>query len=376
MLSIRGAQWLWLAAFSLLPASIDAGEALPPWKGEWEKLVKAAEKEGEIRIFGSDSHQEAAQAFQKVFPKIKVRFEPGAGRDFAPRVMAERRAGKYLVDITMLGSATQFGVFYKAGVLDPIPPALFLPEVTDLSKWWQGRHHYADPEGKYIFINQGSVSATLVAYNSNVVDPKELKSHADLLSPKWKGKIVAWDPKRPGQIQNLKGLYFNPLLGPGFITKFYGENDVTLGGDARLIIDWLAKGKYLLYFMARDRDIEEAKKQGLPVDLVDAPPRESYLSSAMGNIALFNKAPHPQAARLYLNWLFSRDGQIQWQKATDANSLRTDISKEAISHWQSVVPKEGVEYILTSLPQYSDVAPIVKVVDEALARKEKVKGQK
>ena len=220
MPSIRGAHWLWLAAFFLFPASIDAGEGLPLWKSEWEKLVKAAEKEGEIRMFGSDSHIDAAHAFQKAFPKIKVRFEPGAGRDFGPRVMAERRAGKYLVDITMLGSATQIGVFYKASVLDPIPPALFLPEVTDLSKWWQGRHHYADPEGKYIFINQGSVSATLVAFNSAMVDPRELKSHGDLLHPKWKGKIVAWDPKRPGQIQNLKGLYFNPLLGPGFIPKF------------------------------------------------------------------------------------------------------------------------------------------------------------
>jgi hypothetical protein len=141
MLLIRGARWLWPAGLLSLSPSAGAG-ADTPWKAEWENLIKSAEKEGEIRIFGSDSHHEAAHAFQRAFPKIKVRFEPGAGRDFGPRVMAERRAGKYLIDITMLGSATQVGVFYKAGVLDPIPPSLVLPEVTDLSKWWQRRHHY------------------------------------------------------------------------------------------------------------------------------------------------------------------------------------------------------------------------------------------
>lgn len=344
-------------------------QAKPTWQADWEKLIKAAEREGEVRVVGSDSHRDAAMSFQKAYPKIKMNFEPGAGRDFAPRVMAERRAGKYLVDITMLGSATQFGVFYRAGIFDPMASAMILPEVVDESKWWKGKHHYADPENRYIFINQGSVSPSLVAYNSKLVNPKEIKSHWDLLNPKWKGKIVAWDPRRPGQIQNLKGLYYNNAVGPRFISRFYGEMDVTLGTDARLIIDWLAKGKYLLYFMARDGDIDDAKAQGLPVDMILALPYESHVSSAMGNIGLFNKASHPNAARLFLNWLFSREGQVQWQKSVDGNSLRVDIPKEMISNWQFKVPKDGVDYILTSLPEYSDVKPLMKVVEDALAKK-------
>lgn len=346
-----------------------AGKATASWQADWEKLIKAAEREGEVRVVGSDSHRDAALAFQKAYPKIRMNFEPGAGRDFAPRVMAERRAGKYLVDITMLGSATQFGVFYRAGIFDPMASAMVLPEVIDQSKWWKGKHHYADPEQKYIFINQGSVSPSLVAYNSKLVNPREIKSHWDLLNPKWKGKLVAWDPRRPGQIQNLKGLYYSSTLGPKFISRFYGEMDVALGSDARLIIDWLAKGKFLLYFMARDGDIDDAKAQGLPVDMILASPHESHMSSAMGNIGLFNKASHPDAARLFLNWLFSREGQVQWQKSVDGNSLRVDIPKDMISNWQFKVPKEGVDYLLTSLPEYSDVKPLMKLVDDALARR-------
>lgn len=364
------ANFLMLLCLTLSSLPVGAGEK-SSWRGEWEGLMRAAEKEGEVRLYGSDGHRDAVLAFQKLFPKIKVMFEPGAGRDFGPRVMAERRAGKYLVDITMLGSATQFSVFYKAGVLEPIPPLLFLPEVTDVSRWWEGKHHWADPENKYIFINQGSVSASLVAYNSNLMGPNEIKSHWDLLNSKWKGKIVSWDPRRPGQIQTLKGFYFNPRLGPSFLSRFYGEHDVALGTDARLMVDWLATGKFLLFFMARDGDIEDANKQGLPVNVVPAPPQESHISSAMGNMAIFNRAPHPNAARLFLNWVFSREGQVHWQKSTDANSLRTDIPKDMVTNWQVKVPKEGFDYVLTSLPEYSDTKPIMKVVEEALAKRGK-----
>ena len=60
--------------------------------------------------------------------------------------MAERRAEKYLADLYVNGMTTGYNVFYKAKALDPIPPQLVLPEVTDASKWWRGKLHYVDPE--------------------------------------------------------------------------------------------------------------------------------------------------------------------------------------------------------------------------------------
>jgi iron(III) transport system substrate-binding protein len=339
------------------------------WKARWEKLVEAAESEGEVIVIGSDSHRLAALSFKEAFPKIKVRFEPGAGRHFGPRVMAERRAGKYLVDIAMLGSGTMYRVFYKGRILDPLPSTLVLPEVTDLSKWWQKKHFYADPENKHVFITQGAISTGLVAYNTKDVNPKEIKSHWDLLDPKWRGKIVAWDTRRAGQLQNLKGLYYNPKLGPEFVVRFYGETGVALSRDARQMVDWLGTGKYSLYFMARDRHIEDAKVQGLPVDMISAPPEESYISSGMGNIGLLRDAPNPNAARLFLNWLLSKRGQINWQKYVDANSMRTDIPKDTLTNWKAKVPKKGVNYILTSLPEYRDLRPVMSLVRKSLGEK-------
>ena len=84
-------------------------------------------------------------------------------------------------------------------MLEPIKPALILPEITDTSQWYQKRHHYADPEGQYIFSYVGSATYGAVNYNTKLVDAKEFKSYWDLLNPKWKGKIVARDIRVPGR---------------------------------------------------------------------------------------------------------------------------------------------------------------------------------
>ncbi len=109
-----------------------------------------------------------------------------------PRVLSEQRGGKFLGDLALLGGSGLYSL-YQAKALDPIKPALMLPEVVDESKWWEGRHDYIDKERNYIFSFNG-ISRVDVVYNKDLVDPKELKSYWDLLNPKWKGKIVAFSP--------------------------------------------------------------------------------------------------------------------------------------------------------------------------------------
>ena len=87
---------------------------------------------------------------------------------------------------------------YQAKALDPIKPALILPEVVDESKWWLGRHRYGDREKKYIFYYIGSPARLKFSYNSDLVSPKDFKSLRDLLDPKWKGRIVTYDVRGGG----------------------------------------------------------------------------------------------------------------------------------------------------------------------------------
>lgn len=336
---------------------------------EWEETLAVAEKEGQVAVYGPPGrpYQEAISFFQEAYPKIRLTYVPGSGTDNSQRLLAERRAGKYLADVFVGGSGTMVLVLFKGGLLDPVPPALVLPENKDRSLWFSRKHLYADPDGQNVFIMQGNVQSSIGAYNTKLVDPREIKSYWDVLNPKWKGKIVAYDPKGRGHIQTMRGIYYNPSLGAEFIRRLFSEMDVTVGRDQRMMLDWVAQGKYHLYLFATVNDIEDAGRKGLSVGVLEAQPEEGQMSGGFGHLSLVNKAPHPNAARLFINWLFSREGQIQWQKKTDNNSLRMDIPKEMLTD-QRTVPKEGGRYLVTSLPQYEDVAPIMKLVDEAMAK--------
>jgi ABC-type Fe3+ transport system substrate-binding protein len=154
--------------------------------------------------------------------------------------MTERRAGKYLIDVARIGNTSPIEL-YKAKALQSIAPALILPEVKDQSKCWQGKHHYADPEGRYIFVPVGSASINIVSYNPRLISPAGFKSYWDLLEPKWKGKIVAMDPRAGGYGRSgARFIYYNQQLGSEYLTRLFNTMEVRLSRDYRQAIDWLA----------------------------------------------------------------------------------------------------------------------------------------
>ena len=157
---------------ALASTTCGAAESKANWQAEWERTVQAAKKEGSLSLYllqGEGELAAVAQQFQKKYPEINIVTTPGRGNTLAPRVMAERRAGKYLVDVYMAGATTAYEVFYKGKILDSVRAALILPEVLDESKWWLGQHHYIDPENRYIFVYPGSVSQ-YVSYHTKSVE--------------------------------------------------------------------------------------------------------------------------------------------------------------------------------------------------------------
>ncbi len=355
-----------------------AESAKASWQTEWERTIQAAKKEGELSLYllqGEGELTALAQLFQKKYPDINVITTTGRGNTLGPRIMAERRAGKYLVDAYISGATTAYEVLYRAKILDSVRESLILPEVIDPSKWWLGQHHYLDPENRYIFVYLGNLGE-YVSYHTKSVDPGEIRSYWDFLQPKWKGKILSRDPKISGsQRIGLRMFYYTPELGGEFIRRLYGEMDVTLTQEIRQATDWLANGKFAICFFCSD--ILRAKAQGLSVDQFHtAQWKESRAISAgnMGSIALLNQAPHPNAARVFVNWLLSPEGQTALQRlANTANnseeSLRTDIPKDMIR--SEVRRVEGIRYFLVDKPEYIDMTPIYNVVEKALVQAKK-----
>ncbi len=356
------------AAIVLCLAPAFAGEARPEWQREWEKILQAARKEGQIAVYMS-GYEKVLPEFEKEYPEIKLISVPGRGSQLAQRMITERRGDKFLADVFSSGGVTTYGQLYVAKVLDPIKPALILSEVTDQTRWYQKKHHYADPENQYVFSYVGSATYGAVNYNTKLVDIKDFKSYWDLLNPKWKGKIIARDIRVPGPGSgNARFFYYHPEIGPSFIRKLFGEMDVTLFRDYRQGPDWLAVGKYSLCFFC---DVDVLKQQGLPVDTFGpkAFKEGGGLVQQFGTLTLVNRAPHPNAARVFINWLLSRKGQIALQKTlvdseSPADSLRTDIPKDNVPYLHRRV--DGIKYLDTSKPEWQEMKPILDIMNEAL----------
>jgi iron(III) transport system substrate-binding protein len=266
-----------------------------------------------------------------------------------------------------LGGGTSTSL-YKAKALDPIHPALMLAEVKDVSKWFDGKHHYNDIDNQYVFV-YAAFPLHLLGYNQKLVDPKTLTSYSDLLDPKWKGKITLKDPQEPGGQSPLLFLYHNPQLGPEYLKKLFSATALTLVRDDRQQTDWLAAGKFPLTLTSKATEVEEAKNQGLPVDVLDAHAfkRDGVGLEAGGTmLALMNKAPHPNAAKVLINWFLSREGQIAIQKTgpenAGQNSLREDIPKEHLP--VSLQRQKGVKYIRLWGAEVWDREAVTKFVGE------------
>jgi iron(III) transport system substrate-binding protein len=320
-------------------SSYAAGE-----KDEWVKVVSAAKKEGNVVVYGPpgrNRRKALVGAFQQDYPDINIKYLAGSGRKQSPRLLAERKAGKFTADIHIGGTTTIVKRLKPAGALDPIQPNLILSEVTDPSRWFKKKLWYSDLEEKYNFMFQGSVS-NLIAYNTKLVGSKEITSYKDLLKPKWKGKIISADVRRPGPGGGQsRFIYATKDLGPEYLKSLFSETGITLSLDRRQIVDWLAQGKFALNVFASSIHVERALDQGLPVGIV-APENlkeGAPMSAGWGTVVVLNRAPHPNAAKVYLNWLLSRKGQMAWQKFAGAASLRTDISREGVRSWN--LPEEG-----------------------------------
>jgi ABC-type Fe3+ transport system substrate-binding protein len=354
--------------------SVRAAQFADDWKKDWEKTVEAAKKEGQVSVYmgGWGALLESGE-FQKAYPQIKVIAITGRGGEIAKRILAERRAGKYLADVSSEGVGSNFRILHAAKSFDSIKAALILPEVLDESKWWQGKHRYVDPEGQYVFRYVGVPQFGNISFNTKLVDPAEFKSYWDLLHPKWKGKIAFRDIRDPGPGNApMRFFYHHPDIGPTFIKRLVGEMDVTLFRDFRQGVDWLASGKFSLCFFCADIDV--AGSQGVPVSELGVLKEGGGLHTLYGTLSLLNKAPNPNAAKVFINWFLSRAGQVALQrslakvKIEAPDSLRIDIPKDNLSPTNRRA--DGVSYLdLDSRPEWIDMKPIVNVFETALEKR-------
>jgi iron(III) transport system substrate-binding protein len=357
-------------AISLAAGIVAAAEVRPSAPQQWENIVKRAEEEGQVTVYATDSVGNARiiwEGFQKRYPKIKLTgISMGRGSDLFPKLFAERRADKFLADVFLGAPSALYLNLYKGKMVDPIPPILVHPNVTDLSKWWMGKHHYIDPEGQYIFMYESALYGAPISFNTKLINEKEIKSAWDLVQPQWKGKYAALEIRSGQGSTALTYVYHHPQLGPKFIERIYRNMEPALFRDLRQGTDWLAQGKFPLCFLCRR--IDRAAMQGLPVaelnpyEVVEKP----GIGSGSGALVLLNRHPHPSAATVFINWYLSLEGQTVFRQANTeelrVGSLREDLPEELLPPLAR--RRKDKEYVLINRPDWMDFTPIHSLLEQ------------
>jgi len=322
----------------------------PGWKADWDATIRAAEKEGQLVIYGPRGRDQEilySEIFAKAFPKIRVHYTAGRLSQLISRLMAEQRAGVRQVDLLLGGTDVLLGTFKDKGLLQPIRPLLVLPEVLDPKAWFKGKLLFADIEEKYIAMYR-AVPYSSACINTNLIKPGELKSYWDLVNPKWKGKIASQDFSSGSARNQMYVLYIREDLGPKYLRRLFGEMDVVISRNVVQLGDWLAQGKFAIALGGVD--CPDLALKGLPVATIFL---EGLGAVGAGNdpASMLATAPHPNASKVFLNWVLSREGQMAFQKITKENSLRIDIPKLGVVDPDLMLdPKR--DYLFTGLEEH------------------------
>ncbi|HKZ51510.1 MAG TPA: extracellular solute-binding protein [Dehalococcoidia bacterium] len=287
---------------------------------------------------GSDVRRALSEPFEKQYG-IGVEYMALSGSEAAERIKTEREAGQYLWDIYVSGTTTVLQL-KDLGAYDPIESAMLLPEVKDLKSWREGRIYWTDRDRVGVMMQPHATGAPFV--NSSLVRVEEFKTWKDFLDPKWKGKIVVGrDPRSSGPGQALFAFfYLHPELGADFI-RALGRQELVLIRSDRQAVEWVIQGKYPITFGTGSTELVEMVKQGLPIKAID--PRQLkeglHVSAGSSNVALMNKAPHPNAAKAYINWLLGKEAQTLYSQATGDPSWRVDVASDHVLPWSLYDPR-------------------------------------
>ncbi|HEY2988273.1 MAG TPA: hypothetical protein VGL11_11150, partial [Candidatus Binatia bacterium] len=159
-----------------------------------------------------------------------------------------------------------------------------------------------------------------------------------------------------------------------FIKRLFGRMDVTFSRDQRQMTDWLAQGKFALCLGCA---ASMARAQGLPIESLDTSgwKEGSAFGVRNGSLSLMNQAPHPNAAKVFINWFLSRKGQIALQKygypENPPNSRRIDIPKDDVPPDNRIM--EGRKYLDVGRPEYADMEPIFELAKSIMKSRDQGK---
>src|SRR3954465_15753270 len=291
----------------VLAAPLRTARAAPAAGKVTPDLIEAAKKEGKAVWYTAVDlpvAERIAKSFEAKYPGIDMRVERSGGERIFQRVGQEYASNIHAVDVLHSSDAAHFIVWKRDGIL-----ASYVPE--DVAKHYPAEHK--DPDGQFASFR---VWLSIIAYNTNLVKAEDApKSFADLLDPKWKGKIVKAHPGYSGTIMTAT-YQMQRDLGWTFFEQLAKQNIMQVQSSAdppkKLEI-----GERAVMADGNEYNIFQMKEAGRPVEPVYATEGSPMI---IGPNGVFKTSPNPNAAKLFQSFSLGREAQ---QLIIDVGGLRS-----------------------------------------------------
>jgi iron(III) transport system substrate-binding protein len=332
--------WLGIALLAgmLLSDRPLAAQSSSARTADWEKIVEAAKKEGKV-VASIPPSAELRKGMEITFTRrygIGVEFVPARGGAIIQRMVSEAKAGAQYFDLHIGGTESVVTGLLPENVLEPIEPFLILPEVKDPKYWWGG-HIYIDNAKRYVYCFVAYQTVSLWS-NPNEYKPSEFKSFDDLLQPKLQGRIGISDPRTPGSGSSMWS-YMHYIKGEEFLKKLVAQK-LFVTRDLRLLAENLAKGKIALTSGIGYSEFYPFIKANLPVVPLPVPKEGLYVSGGYGHLTILKNQPHPNATKVFVNWLLGRDGQEIFSRGMGVGSRRLEINTKWLRDYGVIAAKD------------------------------------
>jgi ABC-type Fe3+ transport system substrate-binding protein len=322
--------WLGVAGLLLCSGEMALGQA---GKKEWEKSLQEAKKEGAI-VVGIPARAELRKQLELIFKRkfgIGMELMAARGPQNASRIASEYKAGVKYFDVFVGGSGT-YESLVEEGMVEPFPPNMILPEVKEEKHWWGGHIWEDNVKTKrflYSFIADAGTGGYW--YNTEVAKPDEFRSLDDFLNPKWKGKVGFLDPRTPGSGQSIWSFLWD-VKGEDYLRKLVHQ-DLFVSRDQRQLADALAKGKLAIGLGVSFYTLEGFILANLPVKEMPRLKEGAPSSNGSGVIGIVKNPPHPHAAKVFVNWLLSKEGQELYAKVMHQSTRRLDVDTKWLQEY-------------------------------------------
>ncbi|MSQ26788.1 MAG: ABC transporter substrate-binding protein [Dehalococcoidia bacterium] len=319
------------------------------FKKRWDELVAAARKEGQLMCVmgtGGTGWKRVLADFETAYPGIATENSSFASINlWIPRVTQEMKSGVHTWDVAVQGPTSSIRVLKPQGGYDPIRPLLIHPDVLDTQKWYAGFDggfiEEKKPETAYSF--QWDIRRQLWV-NSDTIKPGQIKTVQDLLKPEFKGKMAFQDPRNSGHTYLLSTV-LRLKYGNDFLKKLFVDQEPTILRDTRAAAEGLIRGKYLVVTGIDGSILSDFKERGIPFNVEELATSDGDFLYGGSPIFAMAKPPHPNAAKLFVNWFLTKDGQASVSKHIEYNSRRKDVAPFD----KSTIPQEGDEKKLMRL---------------------------